>query len=273
MSEKIIIELGHVQLTLLLPLWGRAIETNKKHPALIDKTATEIIQKIDCDFSSIAKNIHPVTQFEWIARSIHIDRTINEFLKKHPKGTIVNVGCGLDTTFDRVDNGKLFWYDLDLSDVIELRKKFIKESERRKFIASSFLEESWFAKLHVEDNILLIAAGVFYYIEEKQMREIFAKMVNAFPNGEIIFDAASSLGVKMANQKVIEGTGLDEKSHLKWGLESAYEIPKWNNKIEVVREFPMYKKMAKSLSLRNKFAAYMSDKYRIMYMVHLRILN
>ena len=37
--EKINIELGNVQITLLLPLWGRAIETQKKNPLLIDKTA------------------------------------------------------------------------------------------------------------------------------------------------------------------------------------------------------------------------------------------
>jgi O-methyltransferase involved in polyketide biosynthesis len=271
MSDKINIELGHVQLTLLLPLWGRAVETKKKHPVLMDKTASEIIDKINYDFTTISKNIHPVTQFEWIARSIHIDRTINEFLKKHPKGTIVNIGCGLDTTFDRIDNGKLFWYDLDLPDVIELRKNFIAEGERRKFISSSFLDDGWFSQLHLEDNALFIAAGVFYYIEEKQMQEIFNKMVIAFPGSEVIFDAASSLGVRMANQKVIEGTGLDEKSHLKWGVERASDIPKWNNKIEVVREFPMYKRMKKGLSLRDKFAAYMSDRYKIMYMVHLRM--
>lgn len=33
-----------------------------------------------------------------------------------------NLGCGLDTTFERVDNGLLQWYDLDLPDAVELRK-------------------------------------------------------------------------------------------------------------------------------------------------------
>jgi len=118
MPENINIELKDVQLTLLLPLWGRAVETQKKHPKLIDNSAAEIISRLDYDFTTIASNIHPVTQHEWIARSIHIDKTIREFLVKYSKATIVNVGCGLDTTFNRVDNGSLFWYDLDLPDVI-----------------------------------------------------------------------------------------------------------------------------------------------------------
>ncbi len=107
-------KLGSVQKTLLLPLWGRAVESRKPHPLLVDPTATRIIGLIDCDFSTIATNISFVSQLAWIARSLHIDRTIRRFLEKHPTATIVNLGCGLDTTFERVDNGRLSWYDLDL---------------------------------------------------------------------------------------------------------------------------------------------------------------
>jgi O-methyltransferase involved in polyketide biosynthesis len=270
MSEKITIDLGNVQITLLLPLWGRAIETAKPKPLLIDNTAVEIINKIDYDFSQISKNIHDVTQFEWVARCIHIDKTIKEFLNKHPKATIVNIGCGLDTTFNRIDNGKLLWYDLDLPDVIELRRKFIQESERRKFISCSFLDDRWIKELHIEDNVLFMAAGVLYYFEENQLKEIFNKMVLSFPGSELIFDAASSMGIKVSNKKVIESSGLNEKSYLKWGLNSAYEITKWNDKISVVKEYQMFGKMRKGLKLRNKIMAMISDYYKIMYMVHLK---
>lgn len=118
MPDNIAIDLKEVQITLLLPLWGRAVELHQRKPKLIDNSAAELISKIDYDFTTIAKNIHPVTRHEWIARSIHIDRTIKEFLLKYPKAAIVNIGCGLDTTFNRVDNGTLHWYDLDLPDVI-----------------------------------------------------------------------------------------------------------------------------------------------------------
>jgi O-methyltransferase involved in polyketide biosynthesis len=271
MPENIAVDLKAVQITLLLPLWGRAVELQKKHPLLIDNKASEITNKLDYDFTMIAKNIHPVTQFEWICRSIHIDRTIKEFLLKYPKATIVNVGCGLDTTFDRVDNGNLCWYDLDLPEVIELRKKFIPESERRKFISCSFLNDCWLSELHAEENILFIAAGVLYYFEENQIKDIFNKLSLSFPGTEIVFDASSPIGVKAANKQVIQGSGLDEKSFLKWGLQTATDIPKWNNKISIIKEYPMFKNMMKGLSFRNKIFAKLSDHYKIMYMVHLKI--
>jgi O-methyltransferase involved in polyketide biosynthesis len=95
------LKLGSVQKTLLLPLWGRAVETGKSHPLLVDPTAARIIDLIDYDFSTIATNISFVSQLAWIARSLHIDRTIRRFLEEHPMATIVNLGCGLDTTFER----------------------------------------------------------------------------------------------------------------------------------------------------------------------------
>ncbi len=143
MQKKIKIDLGNVQKTLFLPLWGRAEEAKKQHPMLVDETAVKIIEQVDFDFSQITQNIDDLTQIAWIKRSLYCDRVINTFLEKYPKGTIVNIGCGLDTTFERTDNGKMKWYDLDLPDVIELRNKFVEENKRRKFISSSFLEKEW----------------------------------------------------------------------------------------------------------------------------------
>jgi O-methyltransferase involved in polyketide biosynthesis len=273
MPENIEIKLNDVQITLLLPLWGRAKENQKLKPLLVDKFATEIISKLDYNFSKITKNTHPISQFEWIARSIHIDRTIKEFLYKYPKATIINIGCGLDTTFERVDNGSLYWYDLDLPEVIELRKKFIFETERRKFISHSFLDESWFCELHIRENILFIAAGVMYYFNEAEIKDIFYKINSCFPGSEFVFDAASSFGVKAANKKVILNSGFNESAFLKWGLENAVDIQKWNNRIEIIKEYPMFNKLTSGLSLRNKITAFISDRYKIMYMVHLKFLN
>lgn len=265
MPDKITIELRKVQETLLLPLWGRAVETRKNEPLLEDKTAVEIMSRIDYDFSTIDKNMNPLTRYSWIARSLYIDGFIRSFLAKHPKATIVNIGCGLDTTFERVDNGLLTWYDLDLPDVIELRSHFIQENARRKFIAGSFLDNPWLDALHIEDNIMLVAAGVFYYFDEQEIKDFLQKISGRFPGSEMVFDAASPIGVKMANKTVIKSGGMDENAILKWGLKTAQEIQAWDSRIEVVDEFPMFQRMKK-----RSIGTFISDKLRIMSMVHLR---
>ncbi|MGA9406888.1 MAG: class I SAM-dependent methyltransferase [Bacteroidota bacterium] len=273
MLRKLPIHLESIQKTLLLPLWGRAVETQKEKPLLIDKTAVEIIDKIDYDFSRIARNISSVSQIAWIARSLHIDRTIKDFLQKHPAAAIVNIGCGLDTTFDRVDNGILHWYDLDLPDVIALRKEFIRESERRTFLINSFLDDAWLHQLEIVDGIMFVAAGVFYYFEENEIKKFFINLADAFPEGEIIFDASLPLGVKVANKKVIEDGGMDKSGILRWGLETAKSIQQWDPRFMLVDEYRIFKNIKRGLNFKNIVGTFFSDILNIMLMVHLKFSN
>jgi O-methyltransferase involved in polyketide biosynthesis len=158
---------------------------------------------------------------------------------------------------------------LDLPDVIELRREFIHENERREFIASSFLDDAWLHQLKIEDNILFIAAGVLYYFEEYQIKGFFKKIADLFPESEMVFDASSPLGIKMANKMVIKNGGMDETSFLKWGLKNAKEIRLWDHRIEILEEYPLFKNMRKAF--KNKMGAWMSDTFKMQYMVHLKV--
>ena len=269
MSEKIIIDLGSVQKTLFLPLWGRACETKKENPLLVDKTALEIIEKVDFDFSAVAKNISGLSQSAWITRGICVDKVIKEFLQKHPAATIVNIGCGLDTTFDRIDNGQLHWYDLDLPDVIELRKKFIAESNRREFISASLVQEDWLDDIAVGDNVLFIAAGVLYYFEEEEIKSFFKRLADKFPGCKIFFDASSPLGVKTANQMVIKNVGLDESSFLKWGLRSPNDILAWDGRFKLLSMYYFFKD--RKIGFKLKIMGFISDLLRMQYMLYLKL--
>lgn len=270
MAPKTTIELENVQATLLLPLWGRAVETKKARPRLKDETAVRIINQLAYDFALLARTVHDVTQLEWICRSIHIDKAIREFLAQHPQGTIVNIGAGLDTTYERVDNGRLTWYDLDFPEVIALRRQFIEEADRRRFIACSFLDESWLGQINVQDGILFMAAGVFYYFEESELKRMLGRVAAVFPGAELVFDASSPVGLKAANEQLIKRVGLDERSFLKWAIWKADEMRGWGINIEFLREYPMYKGMKKGLTLKNKLMTTVADHYKMMYIIHMK---
>ena len=263
------LELGSVQKTLLLPLWGRAVETGKARPLLVDRAAADIIAAIDYDFSTIARNISPITRLAWIARSLHTDRTIRKFLARNAGATIVNLGCGLDTTFDRVDNGRLRWVDLDQPDVIELRTRFIPESARRRSIACSILDDGWLSQ--VTAPVMFVAGGVLYYLHEAELRTLFGRLADAFPGAEILFDACSPRGLRMANKKVIEGGGMDEAAMLKWALARASDLEAWDSRIAVIAEYGVFRNFKGGLSIGEKVGTTISDALRIMSMVHLRL--
>ena len=271
MSEKIAINLGKVQETLLLPLWGRAVESRKAKPSLVDPKAVEIIENIDYDFSMMARNINPITQLAWVARSLHIDRAIQEFIRAHPRATIVNIGCGLDTTFERIGDGDIRFYDLDLPDVIQLRRHFFQDNERRTTLSGSFLEPGWMDRIERNDALLFVAAGVLYYFEEEQVKAFLVSLADRFNTCEIFFDAASPLGVRVANRKVIQDGGMDESAILKWGISSGMVIERWDSRITLLREFPMFKGFKKGYPPGVQYGLWMSDRLRIMSMVHLGV--
>ena len=269
MTEKIEINLGNVQKTLLLPLWGRAVESKKANPLLVDETAERIIDLIDYDLSGMAQTMDQITQIAWIKRSLFSDRVIRKFLTKYPEGTIVNIGCGLDTTFERVDNGQLTWYDLDLPDVIALRSKFIEEGDRRKYISSSFLDEDWLTTIQSKANVLFLAAGVFYYFTEEQIKRFLIRLADTFPGCEVFFDVSSPTGVRVANKKVVESSGLDEKSHLIWGLENKKDLLDWDRRFKLIGTYHYFRTL--KIGVRNFLMGTLSDFLGIQYMLHLRL--
>lgn len=269
MAEKVKIELGNIQRTLLLPLWGRAQETAKTDPMLVDYKAVEVMEKVDYDFSTMAQKMSQLTQVAWIQRAILVDDVIRQFLQVHPRGTVVNIGCGLDTTFSRVDNGSLLWYDLDLPDAIALRRQFIPETARAKMIASSFLEEGWLDEITVNDGILFMSCGVFYYFSEAEVKQFLKRLADKFPGCEIIFDVCSPVGVKTANQMVVKNAGMDESSYLTWGLAHTRDILAWDDRFGILNTLFYFKDSRIKPNVR--FAGWISNLMKIQYLLHLRL--
>ena len=270
MTQKISIEKGNIQETLLLPLWGRAFETQQCNPRLIDKKAVQIIEKIDYDFSDIEKT-QSMSQHGWVARSLHTDKMAIEFIKKYPEAAIVNIGCGLDTTFSRIDNGKIMFYELDLPDVIALRRFFYKDSNRHISIASSFLDTQWFKQIKVRDGLLFLAGGVFCYFEEEQIKTFFIQAADYFGQCDFFFDSLSPTGMKIAKKQVLKKGGMGMSMDSGWGLKTIKTLEKWDRRIKVVNSISMSKGMKKGIPLLQKLMLTIPDMLGVCSMVHMRI--
>jgi O-methyltransferase involved in polyketide biosynthesis len=265
------IRLGSVQETLFLPLWGRAVETKKKKPLLIDNTAVSVMNSIPYDFTLISKNISKIVRAGWIARSIFFDKKIKAFIDAYAEATVVNVGCGLDTTFDRVDNGRIQWIDLDLPDTIDLRRKYISESERRHFLPKSVFDQSWYERIEKKDKIMLLIAGVLCYFTESDVKRLFNDFHNLIPGVEVVFDYLSSFGVKVSNKKIIENGGMDKSAYLRWSIDNILEIERWDSNIEVISRIPLYKEHKKNFPMLKRFGMNIADMLKTVSLAHIRI--
>jgi O-methyltransferase involved in polyketide biosynthesis len=194
-EDKVKINLSGISRTLLTPLWERA-QFSKEHSSLFnDPKAIEIVDKLDYDFP-MSPQIPFLSHLSLLfaARAKQFDDAINAYIIKHPRASLVNIGCGLDTTFYRIDNGFIHWYDLDLPRVIELRKQLIPETERSTCIAKSILDPTWCKDLrNTDDGVFMIAGGVLMYFEESMVTQFFSLIADNLAGGEIVFDAPSKL--------------------------------------------------------------------------------
>ena len=192
-QEKVKVNLSGVSQTLLGPLWSRAKISRDHNSLFYDAKAVELIGKIDYDFSTRDKVIPGYLSLLFVARAKQFDDKIKAYITEHPQASVVNIGAGLDTTFYRVDNGTIHWYDLDLPAVIEIRKRLLPEPDRTTCIAKSFLDQSWCKDVDTENGVFMIAGGLLRYFEESQVRQFFSLLADNLPGGEIVFDVESKL--------------------------------------------------------------------------------
>ncbi|MDX1927309.1 MAG: class I SAM-dependent methyltransferase [Pirellulaceae bacterium] len=194
-------DLTEAQSTLLMPLWARALENRHPQPLLQDRKAVEIVDSLDFDFESFAAK--GVPQADFCIRASVIDQLVTEFLCKHPSGTVVEFGVGLDTRFDRLDNGQVTWIELDLPHVIDLREKFFESNGRRQMLRGSIAESEWIERVLalVKGPVLFVAEGVLYFISSLQVHSLIDNLVSNFPNAAFIFDAQSPWFLWFSNLK------------------------------------------------------------------------
>jgi len=142
MADITMQDLSGVAETLLIPLYVRAIESQRSDALLKDMKAVALVTQRDSDFSRIKQiKMDEDDQVALILRNREFDRYARDFMARYPEAIVVHIGCGLDSRFERLDNGHVEWYDLDLPEVIELRRKFIgDEGERYHFLACSVFD-------------------------------------------------------------------------------------------------------------------------------------
>ena len=221
MSKKSIQDLKDVAETLLVPLYYRAVESQRPDALVKDERAQELMAQIDYDFSRFKRQ--SFDQVATLMRLREFDRCCQAFLTEHPQGVVVHIGCGLDTRFDRVDNGMVEWYDLDLPEVITLRKRFIEEGSRCHFLACSVLDKSWMdiVGLHAGRSFLFMAEGVFPYFSEAQVKGLVLTLAERSPGAELVCDAMSPFFVRVHN---LELASTKIAARLHWGLKRGKDL-------------------------------------------------
>jgi O-methyltransferase involved in polyketide biosynthesis len=236
MSETANPHLSGVSETLLIPLYNRAMESQRPDAMLKDEKAVALVTQMRSDVAiryafDQVKQI-PMTELLKVMRTMftrEFDRYARDFLRRHLDAVVVHIGCGLDTRFERVDDGRVEWYDLDIPDVIDLRRKLIgDETGRYHLLGCSVLEDAWLkaVKVHSQRPFLFLAETVFVYFTEAQVKSLVLTLREHFPGAELVFDAFSPFMRWAHNVKV---TRTRVGAYLHWGLKHGQDLERWRD--------------------------------------------
>jgi O-methyltransferase involved in polyketide biosynthesis len=220
---------NNISKSLLLPLYFRAVESKKEDRIFFDEKAAEIIKNIDYDFDRM--DGFNIIQTATIMRESSFDLLVSEFLKKNPRSIIINIGAGLDTRFFRMDNGKLKWYELDLPEIVKVRKELFDETERYKFIGASAFDMNWPEKIENKKGwpVLLIAEGFLVYFPKNSVKKLVKNLTESFSGAQFFFDAVTPL--QAAASSFNPALSMMDV-WFKWGMASINELNLWDNNIE-----------------------------------------
>ena len=166
-----------------------------RRPLLNDPRAVEIVDRLEYDFSDASRGAiwHAV-------RVATFDKAVRRFLIRHPAGTVVALGEGLETQFWRVDNGHVRWVTVDLPETLTLRRELLPDGPRQQSYAGSALDNGWLDAVDPRRPVLVTAQGLFVYFEREQVHELVTRVARRLPTASLVFDVVPEKMLEMARR-------------------------------------------------------------------------
>ncbi len=260
------IEKNTIQETLIIPLFGRLI-CSEHFPALFsDPEAKRICDSLDYDFAEKRKKMEsPAGLFgalEVAQRQYDLRCEIEDYLKTHPKAAVVNLGCGLDDSFSKADNGQCKGYNLDLPDVIAVRNELLPAGEREINLACDLNDPGWMDQIDADQGAVFFAAGVFYYFRTEDVKKLFSAMAGRFPGAVLAFDSCNERGARLMRKTWLKEAGITDVTAF-FSLEDPEELRFWSGRFSSVSSKSYmrgYRDIYKNVNLFHKLMIRFCDR-------------
>jgi methyltransferase (TIGR00027 family) len=244
--------LGDVPVTGLLAAMCRAKESRHPDSLLPDSAAEAIAERLAPALSVSGKplfrrlargKIRQDLVVHFALRARKYDDYARDFAVRHPDAAVVNLGSGLDTRFQRLDDGRLTVYDLDLPEMIELKRELVEQTGRYHLIAADVLDTAWREQLAQERSgpLLFLAEGLFMYLPLEGVRALVLDLQARFPGSELAFEAVGAVWLRPSLRWMIDiklrSLGLGAGTSYRSGLTDGREPESWGPGIHLLEEW------------------------------------
>ena len=204
--KKYHIEKNSVQETLVIPLYGRKVCRDHFPQLFEDREAERICSMLDYDFREKGKAMESMAglfgALEVAQRHYDLLWEIRDYLKKHPEAAVVNLGCGLDDSFAKADNGQCCGYNIDFPEVIAIRNELLGQRQRETNIGCDLNDQRWMDQIDGRNGAIFFAAGVFYYLKTAEVIALTERLNARFPKGLAEVSAVHTAVVRKAGHQL-----------------------------------------------------------------------
>ena len=235
--EKYHIERNTVQETLIIPLYGRKVCSDHFPHLFSDPEAERVCAMLDYDFAEKGKKMETMAglfgALEVAQRQYDIGCEVKDYLKAYPRAAVVNLGCGLDDTFRKCDNGLCRGCNIDMPDVIAIRNDLLPAGEREKNLGCDLNDFAWMDEIDAMEGAVFYATGVFYYFRTEDVKKLFRQMAKRFPGAVLAFDACNKRGAKLMTKTWLKEAGIANVDAY-FSLDDAAELREWSRDFAAV---------------------------------------
>ncbi len=219
--------LSQVSRTAILTLICRAVETERRPAEFSDPLAGVCLERLmqmasEHDRRWMARErrlyagFHERDARAQARRAKTFDLAANRFIADHAECTVVNLGCGFDTRFWRIDSARCRYIELDLPPVIALKRAVLKGYLGYELISGSVLDLSWIDTVTASGHsaFLLLAEGLFMYLPERGVARLLGAIGERFSGSRLMLDVTAAKYTRGLWKQLLR---LDAR--LTWGMD------------------------------------------------------
>ena len=216
--EEAVIEMNNVNKTLYIPLYGKS-KVSKQGIILKDSMAEKIWELES--FKMKGKSKSKWLSYNMAMRARIFDDWTRAILHQDKEALVLHIGCGLDSRCIRINEPFKNWIDGDFPNVIEIRKKYYKESENYHMIYFDACESEQVRNLPDSNRAVVILEGISMYLKNEQLNAFLKALSEKYKSLSILMDVYTVWGAKASKYKnPINDVGVT----MVWGIDDIQKV-------------------------------------------------
>jgi O-methyltransferase involved in polyketide biosynthesis len=246
-------KLTDVSKTAITTLRCHVLESKKNKPVMNDPMAEYCLEELMAFATEEEKKLlfnrklSPVLTNHIAIRARKYDSIVNNYVSENPSCKVIHLGCGFDTRYWRINNRQCEYIELDLPELIEMKREILKHHLSYEMIGCSVMDTSWIDQVTSKGNrsFLLIAEGLFMYLPGIDVINLFKVFSERFCNSQITLEVVTEkytrgIWKKIVIMKIKRELGFDAGSSYSFGVKSASEIESFGEGLKVENEWSYF---------------------------------